>query len=379
MYSGPVRSVVLIHAGLRSMGVSALRTSSRSIRRPSGAMVTLASLRRLLWLLVLVVSPMIRFVLVATGEQLDALHARLTAASEAAELVRANAAQVRVNESQQRVEAERISALRTQLGTEEYDVRRLEGITWTRILASARGTRAGSLERERAERDAVALQLQASIARKAALEAERVALDRRRASLVLAEADGEVALAALDRLMAADGDPAATARVAAAEELGKVRAELKQVQEAVTAAEQARSALNRVDDRLSSAHTWSTYDTWFNGGVVSSVIKHDRLDQAADATGQASAALATLRRELADVPNAGQLSATLQSAQSSRFFDVWLDNIFTDFSVARRIGSAQDAAADTSGRVNSLLSALTARAAELADRAAELDGLRQAR
>ena len=57
-------------------------------------MVTLASLRRLLWLLVLVVSPMIRFVLVATGEQLDALHARLTAASEAAELVRANAAQV---------------------------------------------------------------------------------------------------------------------------------------------------------------------------------------------------------------------------------------------------------------------------------------------
>ena len=312
-----------------------------------------------------------------TGGEAASLEARIAAATEAAELVRATDAQVRVNESQQRVEAARISTLRSQLGVEEYDVKRLEGITWTRILASARGTREGSLERERAERDAVAVQLETSRARQVTLEAERVTLDRRRAGLVLAASDRGFALDALDRLKAADGDPAATARVAAADELGRVQAERKQVDEAIAAAREAQRALGRVNDQLSSAHSWSTYDTWFNGGLLSSAIKHDRLDQAATSTGQASAALATLRRELADVPAVGALDASLQSAQSSRFLDVWLDNIFTDFSVGRRIGSAQESAVNVTAQVNSLLGTLTARSSALADRAAELDRARR--
>src|ERR687894_2829702 len=39
-YSGPIRAVVLIQDGFFSIGTLALRTSSRSILRPSGAMVT---------------------------------------------------------------------------------------------------------------------------------------------------------------------------------------------------------------------------------------------------------------------------------------------------------------------------------------------------
>ena len=40
MNSGPVRSRVLIHGGLRSMGVWLLRASRRSSLRPSGASTT---------------------------------------------------------------------------------------------------------------------------------------------------------------------------------------------------------------------------------------------------------------------------------------------------------------------------------------------------
>src|SRR3954462_9435242 len=36
VYSGPVRSRVLIHGGFFSIGTAALRTSSRNMRRPSG-------------------------------------------------------------------------------------------------------------------------------------------------------------------------------------------------------------------------------------------------------------------------------------------------------------------------------------------------------
>src|SRR5699024_3163632 len=41
LYSGPMTALVWIHSGLRSIGTSALRASMRSMRRPSGAMVTL--------------------------------------------------------------------------------------------------------------------------------------------------------------------------------------------------------------------------------------------------------------------------------------------------------------------------------------------------
>src|SRR6478735_7257811 len=40
VYSGPILARVLIHGGLRSMGVSAFRTSRRSSFRPSGTTVT---------------------------------------------------------------------------------------------------------------------------------------------------------------------------------------------------------------------------------------------------------------------------------------------------------------------------------------------------
>ena len=45
VYSGPILARVLIHSGLRSIGVCALRTSRRSSLRPSGAIVTAARLR----------------------------------------------------------------------------------------------------------------------------------------------------------------------------------------------------------------------------------------------------------------------------------------------------------------------------------------------
>ena len=46
VYSGPIVARVRIHSGLRSMGVSALRASMRSMRRPSAAIVTSVRLTR---------------------------------------------------------------------------------------------------------------------------------------------------------------------------------------------------------------------------------------------------------------------------------------------------------------------------------------------
>lgn len=90
-----------------------------------------------------------------------------------------------------------------------------------------------------------------------------------------------------------------------AQAFGARRAEAREVDEALPAGSAARTALRSAADLLSSARSWSAYDTFAGGGLISSVIKHDRLDQAGATMRQADAQLARFTRELADVDRNG--------------------------------------------------------------------------
>jgi hypothetical protein len=97
-----------------------------------------------------------------------------------------------------------------------------------------------------------------------------------------------------------------------------------------------------VEECLGSAGNWSTYDTWFGGGTISSYVKHDRLDKAYVAARMADESLAALRRELADAGGAGAVVPSLDIDGLTRFIDVWFDDIFTDISVSSRISDAKE-------------------------------------
>lgn len=79
-------------------------------------------------------------------------------------------------------------------------------------------------------------------------------------------------------------------------------------------------------DLLSSADGWSTYDTFFGGGMISSVIKHDRMDDASTvlrradlALGRARERVASARRAVADV---GVALATREGATQRELHDL---------------------------------------------------------
>src|SRR5690349_3839737 len=79
------------------------------------------------------------------------------------------------------------------------------------------------------------------------------------------------------------------------------RDQLREIAEARDACEQAMGALTEAQRKVDSARSWGTYDTWFGGGLFSSLIKHDRIDDAEQYMRAVDAALDRLRRELADV------------------------------------------------------------------------------
>ena len=140
----------------------------------------------------------------------------------------------------------------------------------------------------------------------------------------------------------------------------------------------ATTALTLARNELGSADSWSAYDTWFGGGLISSSIKHDRIDDAGRRIAQAQEALVDLARELGEVQDVAGLRADLGISPTTRTFDVWFDNLFSDLSVRSSIQ-------DSSLRVDRAIAAvheanrrMTVRGAALDQQLAELRARRDA-
>ena len=245
----------------------------------------------------------------AAQRQLDAAHAELARLQEAA-----------------RIEAE--------------DVKKLETFSGRRMWSLLKGSRTEDLEREQAESELARGRAAEAKARCDVLrdELERVWL--RRDEVASAEGELVAATQAKEEFLIRTGSPAATRLTALAEEQGRLNSERREVQEALDAGRVALGRLGSLCSELGSASGWSTYDTFLGGGMISSAIKHEHMDRAAELSRSADQALAVLSRELSDV-GAGQVAESLAMGDGTRFLDMWFDNVFTDLSVRNQIRDAE--------------------------------------
>jgi hypothetical protein len=116
--------------------------------------------------------------------------------------------------------------------------------------------------------------------------------------------------------------------------------QLREIQEAQDACEAALRSLGEAQRKVDSARSWGTYDTWFGGGLFSSLIKHDRIDEAEQYMRAVDEALERLRRELADVHIGGATLGGVGVTDLTRTLDVWFDNFFSDLAVQSRLKDA---------------------------------------
>jgi hypothetical protein len=265
---------------------------------------------------------------------------------------------------------EQLAAATRRHGQEADDVRRLERVGWSALVAAVRGTRTGELDRERADEVAARYALQAATDRVTSLEARRAETEQRLARLGDVAGRRERAAAAHAEAVRATG--ASPELEAVLDELAAVEAESVEVDEAVVAGRRARGELDLARDRLGSADSWSAYDTWMGGGMLSSMVKHERLDDAGARIESAQVALADFTRELGDVGSVQRLDRGLGITPLTRTFDVWFDNIFSDLSVRSHIKDSLGAVDDATLSVRRALDGLAERAAGLAARRAEL-------
>ena len=234
-----------------------------------------------------------------------------------------------------------LASAQAQYSSEERDVERLEGMSFSRVFASLRGSRDDALARERAEADAARYRTSDAESRLAAVRGELASVDGRLSQLATAPAEYADALNEKETFLVHSTDPRGHRLMELADERGRLSAAVGEMQAALQAAQAADQALAQVQDRLGSASNWSTYDIVFGGGMIGNAVKHQRMDEAAQAAAEADRRLATLRTDLTHMSAVDPTAPGLQVSSGLRFVDIFFNNIFTDLAVAHQIGQAQ--------------------------------------
>ena len=263
-----------------------------------------------------------------------------------------------------------LEELAKRLAEEEKDVARLEGSGWTSFVAGLLGNKEEKLTQERQELLEVTLRHDSTRdeLEDARDELERLEIQQRE----LADTDERYAQALAEKaaLLAEHGHPAHEKLFLLADERGRLRDELVEVEEALRAGKDARSALLSCTGSLSKAKNWGVVDM-IGGGLVTTAIKHSHINRARDASHQARRAMSRFRREMKDLER--HVDANVRVGDFATFADYLFDGFFVDWFLQSRIEDAHRNVASNVRHVETALRKLEPHESALRERLAEIE------
>lgn len=112
----------------------------------------------------------------------------------------------------------------------------------------------------------------------------------------------------------------------------------KEIREARLAGQEALDCLNRAADSLKSAGNWGIVDM-LGGGLISTFVKHSKMNDANALVQQARSALKRFQKELTDVENVAEFH--IETGDFLSFADYFFDGIIADWLVQSRINEAR--------------------------------------
>ncbi len=112
----------------------------------------------------------------------------------------------------------------------------------------------------------------------------------------------------------------------------------KELREAKLAGQEALDCLNRAAESLKSAGNWGIVDM-LGGGLISTFVKHSKMNDANVLVQQARSALKRFQKELTDVENVAEFH--IETGDFLSFADYFFDGIIADWLVQSRINEAR--------------------------------------
>ena len=125
----------------------------------------------------------------------------------------------------------------------------------------------------------------------------------------------------------------------------------QEIDEALEAVDDALDCLRKAESDLDSASSWGMFDI-LGGGLISTLIKHNDMDDAQAHMEEAKGALEKLSQELKDVDYQINLDFTVSDFLS--FADYFFDGLLADLFVQDRINEAEQQVKEAITKVESI-------------------------
>ena len=114
----------------------------------------------------------------------------------------------------------------------------------------------------------------------------------------------------------------------------------RELNEAIVAGERAKESLEDALDVLNSARNWGLWDMFGGGGLITSLIKHSKMEKASDLIEDAKENLRQFGKELGDIEEYANVD--LSTGDFWGFADWFFDGFFSDWAMQNRINDARD-------------------------------------
>lgn len=285
----------------------------------------------------------------------------------------ATAAELR---TQQSTYTARAQELEQSFREEQADVDRLEGRSLSAFFYNVIGKMDEKLTLEKQEAYAARVKYDAVARELAGIEED---LRRCEAELdTLRDCEKRYAAVLQEKTQAvkAAGGAAAAHILRLEERAAYLESQRRELEEAYAAGQDALSTIEQIEDSLSSAEGWGTWDL-VGGGLIADLAKHSHLDEAQASVEFLQSQLRRFKTELADVTIDSDFQISIDGFL--RVADYLFDGIFADWAVLDRIHQSQGQVQNTKTQIyrvlNYLQTLMEQTATERAGLQREIEGL----
>lgn len=238
---------------------------------------------------------------------------------------------------------------------EQADVERLEGRSLASFFYNVIGKKDEQLSKERQEAYAARVKYDAAARELEAVESDIRRYEAERSALCGCEMEYATTLKEKAAAVKAAGGNRAEEILKLEERNAFLESQRKELREAISAGEAARTTAESVLASLDSAEGWGTWDL-MGGGLLADMAKHSHLDEAQGSVERLQSQLRRFKTEMADVRIQADIQVNIDGF--TRFADYFFDGLFVDWAVMDEISQSKSRVYETNCQIGSALSNL---------------------
>lgn len=253
-------------------------------------------------------------------------------------------------------EKNKLQQLKESLQKEGKDIEKLEGFSLKGLMHTLMGNKEQKMEKEQEEYLAAKLKYDGCLQSVEALTKVHTKIKIELVELAGVDEEYNKFMSEKERLILQQNDKNTILLINLTEEATDLREDVKELQEAIYAGEVVLTETDNAIEQLSSARSWGAWDM-VGGGLISTAIKHSRIDAAQETMVGLQQLLQTFYKELKDV-DLHESNINIDIGSFLGFADYFLDGFFVDWMVQSRIVDSLNQTYDLKSRVESIVSRL---------------------